>query len=290
MLEYLRIDGIDLHDYVSGGVARDVAKVDGLIGLTAPKGDSKQRSDGHGSAPNRSRFLSAKIVTIEGELWGTTDDDAYAAHDELEAVLYRTLSEGPKLLTYKRAGAAGLALQRLVKLASPLEPPVENDATTLRYQLMLEADDPRAYSQALRTAVGAALSAGGGGLTFPMTFPIRFTTSAGGTATVTNGGRVETPPLVRVYGPVTSPTYRLVTTGEEVKITGTINAGEYLVVDHDKRTLTLNGVTRRMNFLDTPNSRFFQIPPDGDFDVRMFATNFGAGAHIEVDTRDAYGG
>lgn len=123
-----------------------------------------------------------------------------------------------------------------------------------------------------------------------LTFPLDFDESAGGVAVVENAGKIETPPLVRVYGPATSPRYVLGSSGDEVKINGEIASGDFLEIDHATRTVKLNGTTKRMNLLDVPASRFFDLPADADDEVRMLALSYSAGAHIEVESRDAYGG
>lgn len=286
MLEYLRLDGIDLLDYEpTPGRGREIARIEGLVGLGTPRGDSRARSEAHG-AINRSRYQNSKIISIDGETWGATVEEAFAEYDEVSDAFNRTLEEGTKLLTWKRYGS--LELQARVKAAG-LSAPIEESAAMLRYQGQLEQTDPRSYSQTLRTAIGADLTAGGGGLVFPFVPPIMFGASAGGVANVVNGGKIETPPKVRIYGPVTSPQYLLDTSGFGVKITGEVLAGEYLEVDHANRTVKLNGTTLRMNLLDAPASRFFDVPR-GPHTIRLLAINFGAGAHIEVETRDAYAG
>lgn len=287
MLDYLRIDGIDLHDYDGALADRAVSRVEGLVGLAAPKSQVRTKADGHGTV-NRSRWQDSKIVTIEGEVWGNTLIDAFADFDAITAPFERTMREGAKLLTWRRGGG-GLQLQSYVKLASPLLPPLEEGAALLKYQVQVEQMDPRAYSQTLQTVVGNALTAGGGGLVFPMTFPILFTESNGGEVAVFNGGKIETPPVTRIYGPVTSPAVRLVTTGEEVRLSGEVASGEYVELDHQKRTVRLNGSLLRMNLLNVPASEFFDVPPLAHT-IRLLASNYGAGAHAEVLLRDAYGG
>lgn len=290
MLDYLRLDGTDLHDYRVANGERDVVRVEGLVGLPGPKGESSNVAEGHGKR-NRNRWLDSKLVVVEGECWGNTLTDAYTMFDDVSDAFYRTLTDpAGKLLSWQH-GNGGRALQALVKLAGPITPPLEEGAALLRYQAQVEQMDPRAYEQALSTVVGGALNATGGGLTFPLVFPLAFTESTGGAANVVNAGRVETPPIVRIYGPVTSPRYLLdgAPSGEQVKINGSIGSGDFLEVDHAKRTVKLNGTTLRSNLLDVPASRFFDVPK-GAHEIRLVALNFGVGAHVEVDLRGAFVG
>lgn len=292
MLSYLRLNGVDLLDYTTsdGTGHRDVASVTGLVGLGAPRGESKRKTERHGNT-NRGRHMDSRIISVEGEAWGTDDTACEKQWREVEAAFYATLlTDDGALLEW---GIGALDLQAYVKLTGDLLPAITNPASSLPYQAQVEQLDPRAYAQVRQTAVGANLAVGGGGLVFPFTFPILFTPSTGGIAHVANLGNIETPPVVRVYAgavaPLISPWYSLGSTGEVVKITGTVDSNSYLEIDHAKRTVKINGNALRMSLLDTPNSTFFDVPP-GDDIVRLIASNFGAGAHIEVDTRDAYGG
>lgn len=289
MLTYVRLDGTELHDYTTGDGHghRDLTRVAGLVGLSAPRGSSTANTEQHGTT-NRNRWLGSKIITLEGECWGVTHADAYAQFDEVADAFYRTLTDpAGKLIEWPRPD--GIALRARVKLVGDVAPPLEEGGAVLVWQAQVEQMDPRAYSQTLDTVVGADLSAGGGGLMFPFTPPLDFDESAGGIATVTNDGKLETPPVVRIYGPVTSPRYVLDSSEVGVKIIGEVASGDYLEIDHAKRTVKLNGTTRRMNLLDTLNSQFFDVPT-GVHTVRLLALNYGAGAHLRVETRDAHGG
>lgn len=285
MLTYLRLGGVDLHDFVEGAGARDVTRVAGLIGLGAPRGESQPLTEQHGSV-NRGRWMSSKIVTIEGECWGTTISDAYDQYAIVEQAFYEALTNpAGSVLEWPRMDAAD-DLQAQVKLAGELLPPIEEGAALLRYQAQVEQMDPRAYSQTLKTIEGVALTSEG--LAFPLKFSFDFN-QGGGIVEVVNAGRIETPPVVRIFGPVTDPSYALDSSSSMIKVTGAIAAGDYLEVDHAKRTVKLNGSILVMDLLDAPASRFFDIPP-GAHELRLLAPSFGVGAHLQVNLRDAYGG
>lgn len=275
-----------LHDAVTPGAMRQVANADGLYGWPSPRSATRQRTERHGSY-DRSRWLGEKIVSLDGEMWDASIGAAFASFDTVLAAFYETLKT-PGLLRWRRAGG-GLALQAAVKLAGDIAPPLAEGAALLKWQAQLRQADPRAYSQAATTIVGGDLSAAGGGGVFPIRFPIAFGPSGGGVAIVTNGGIADTPPIIRLYGPLTSPRALLVTTGEQVVLTGDIAAGDYLELDHQTATVRLNGNTLRMGLLDAANSTFFEVPP-GVHTIRVLASNYGVGAHGEITTRDAYGG
>lgn len=289
MLSYVRIDGIDFHAHADANGAREVARADGLLGIGPPRDRSRARQERHG-ATDRTRFLADKVWTLEGEVWGIAQEDAYNKWYEIERVLYSMLRTGPKVCEWQQ-GLTGRAFRGMLTLASDVRPPLEEGAAVLRYTAQVRFAKGYVLSQTLRTIVGGDLTAGGGGGMYPTTYPFMYGESGGGVAIVQNPGTVETPPIVRVHGPATSPRYVLGSTGQQVKLVGEIGASDFIEVDHDERTVKLNGGTSRMNMLDTANSTFFDIPPAAapatDI-VSMLAVTFGAGAHLEVDTRDAY--
>lgn len=265
---------------------RAVARASGLFGWPGPRSAVTPRTEQHGDN-DRSRYLEGKVITLEGEVWNATPQAAEAEFDAIEQAMFETLRV-PGLLKWVRANG-GLALQAYVKFAGGDEPVLEEGAAMLRYMRQLRQSDPRAYSQALTTAVGNALTVGGGGLVFPEPFPWLFTSSGGGDAAVVNSGIAPTPPLIRVYGYATAPEIVLLTTGERVKLTGEIGVGEYFELDHAARTVRLGGQTDRMSLFDDAASSFFEIPP-GTHTVRLLSGNFDAAAKLEVDTRGAYAG
>lgn len=275
-----------LHDAVTPGAMRQVANADGLYGWPSPRSATRPRTERHGSY-DRSRWLPEKIVSLDGEVWDASIGAAFASFDTILTALYETL-KAPGTLRWRRAGA-GLALQAAVKLAGDITPPLAEGAALLKWQAQLRQADPRAYAQTLQTIVGADLAAAGGGLLFPFRFPIAFTPSGGGSAVVTNGGIADTPPIIRLYGPLTSPRVLLVTTGEQVLLTGDIAAGDFVELDHQAATVRLNGNTLRMGLLDSANSTFFDVPP-GAHTIRVLASVYAPGGHGEILLRDAYGG
>lgn len=104
MLDYLRIDGIDLHDYVGATGNRDIVSIDGLIGLTDPRVSKGARTERHGSR-SYGRYLGDRPLTLRGEIWGNDIVGAFREHRVITSLLYRTLSEGAKLLTWREGNA-----------------------------------------------------------------------------------------------------------------------------------------------------------------------------------------
>ena len=84
-----------------------------------------------------------------------------------------------------------------------------------------------------------SLALPGGGLVFPITFPITFaTTSLDGYVYPDNEGDIKTWPLIRIDGPGRDPIIDNITTGLSTTLTQTLEAGDYILIDMDAATIT----------------------------------------------------
>ena len=106
---------------------------------------------------------------------------------------------------------------------------------------------------------------------------------------VTNGGKIETPGIWRIYGAITNPRVRLDASGEEVVLSGAVAAGAHLIVDVAAGSVKLNNGSDQIGMLDAGASSFFEHPV-GTSNVRLLGSATDAGAHLEVDSRDAWPG
>lgn len=296
MLELLTLEApvgnvVTLHDLTApGGVnalGAAIVEADGLVGVPPVREDSRERTEQHGDQDD-SRFVGARGPSITGELWGATIGAAYQRHDDLVRALWATL-EAPGILRYRRQGVAQPTLRALVKSRS-YDCPLAGAAKLLTYTLALGQGDPRAYDDALVTVVGAPLSAIGGGLTFPLTFPLMFASSGGGTVEVENPGSAPTPLVMRAHGRIVAPRVRVLETGEEIVLTGEIGEGFYYEIDTGGPSIRLNGETERMNQLDPAASTFFELPARSTRTLQLLGAEFDAGAVLDVDVRAAFGG
>ena len=283
LLTALAIEGADgqfVDLLVPGG--RGVSMVDGLIGMEVRE-KIRPRPGRHGII-NTSRYRDAPPVTITGHLQGADPDVAFTHYNTVARALAAAVNTDRKL-RWSGGSVLGLVETR-VRLVS-IKPPLEVGPNLIRYQLVLRPADPRSYAQVETVVDGGLLGASGGGLTFPFTFPIAFTPAGGSAATFTVGGTDATPPVFRIYGYVTSPRLRLVSTGEELVINGAVDAGRYLEVDVDAREVRLDDGTLRNNLFDFEQSSWFDLPP-GPQSVQLLATNFDASAHVQVRFAAAY--
>lgn len=264
---------------------RSAVSARGLVGIAPVRRSARKRPTGHGSI-DESQWTDEQIVDIVGEVMSTVSiADALAEFRLVTTPMLQTLTAAA-LLKWTE-GAAGLALQRLVKLASGVEPVLSEGAAIVNYQAQFASADPRAYSQTLTSAAGVALSSLGGGMVMPFVFPFTFTSSGGGTVTFTNAGNRPTPPVFRIYGMCVNPQIVNLTTGVRITILGTVASGDFLELNTLDRTVKLNGTTSRANFYDAATSTWFELPP-GATNLQLVAGTFDGTARLDVLARAAY--
>lgn len=137
--------------------------------------------------------------------------------------------------------------------------------------------DPINTGQALFTGVAAT------GLTWPITFPITFTSGdVDSDFSADNTGEAETWPLIQVHGPGDNPVIENSTTGKSWSCTQTMDAGDYITVNMARGTVTMYDATggTTASILDTMDTtaEFWPLI-QGDNTI-----------HVEIENVDNVGG
>ncbi|MER6103625.1 phage tail domain-containing protein [Streptomyces sp. NPDC001832] len=120
--------------------------------------------------------------------------------------------------------------------------------------LELYCADPHLYSLTEHSASTTAYSPAAG-RTYPLTYtgavPGRMYGDAGqsGRLTAINDGASPAYPVLRIDGPVANPSIEQVTTGGGLVIDGTLQPGEYLVIDTRTRAVLLMGSSPRRSWV-----------------------------------------
>lgn len=125
------------------------------------------------------------------------------------------------------------------------------------------ADDPTISSTTLTTVNTSTVTAGvGGGLMMPFTFPIQFDfDSSAGTASISYTGDLESYPVIDIWGAISTPEIRNLTTGKIVRLTSSVGASDFVRIDMGNQTVTLNGVTNLLGALDVLTSDWWSLVP-----------------------------
>ncbi len=144
------------------------------------------------------------------------------------------------------------------------------------WMLDLRATDWRIQAETL-TSTAISLPQSGGVIFFPLTFPITFGASSGGSATITNTGTVEASPIITINGPTINPVISNDTTGERLGLNLTLVSGDQVVIDMDNATI-VQGSTNRMGNKAT-GSRFWSLS-SGANTIRFSADAYDVGTAV----------
>lgn len=141
------------------------------------------------------------------------------------------------------------------------------------------AKDPYYYGPTASVTAGLISTVpGSGGLSMPLTFPLRFgTTLAGaGSGNAFNAGDEPTPVRLYIPGPCVNPVVSSDTAARSLEFNITLASGEFLVTDSDMRTVLLNGTAYRNAVIDGRN--WFDLLPSDNF-LRYSSASRGSGEH-----------
>lgn len=189
---------------------RYLSRIQGVVGPPAPRDVVRVRSQADGIVDD-SKFLSERIIVLEGEIWGATGGAALSDLSTVSQAFSSTLLSPAKLtVTYEN----GTQRFCYVKLSGSVDVSVEGASRLAQYQVQLRAADPRWYDPTLKTVT---LSAPSSGLTFssttstgttnsgtaPSPLTITVTAGSGGSLTVNEIGVT----LPSTYGPLVPQSY-----------------------------------------------------------------------------------
>lgn len=258
----------------SEGVQFTCSGIDGW-GPAGTTGGGQQRVGANGgTAPTQ--WYNSKTLNISGKIFAPNQEKRQIAEHELFGLL--------ELGLFPLTVSEVLNLRAMVRLNGRVGWEVVAGTTT-RWQAELYQPDPLRYGTELKSLSPAlTLPQTTGGLRFPLRFPIRFTGSSdSGEATLLNAGNRPSLPLIQINGPVTDPILTNVTTGQWIKYTGTLAAGEFLVIDMATQAAALNGT---VDYSGNITGDFWALVP-GENAVAFRAGGMTA-ANVLIQWRDAY--
>lgn len=227
---------------------------------------------------------------LRGQIVAATPAGRRVLEDDIEEAL-ESIRDADGTLKFTPYGQA--ERQATVRLFEDAPIASSQGVRGREFQIMLVSSDPLIYSSTLQTATTSALIASPGGA-FDLdswSFPFSFGDySSGGLVTVTNGGRAETFPTIKIYGQIAGPAIRNVTTGKRLSLAGlTLAAGDYVEIDMRRRTIRLNGSAElsQLSKIDRANSAFWGLPK-GANQLQLTGSNFNGTARAEIFWRDAW--
>jgi hypothetical protein len=286
VIDYLVVGGGTIAD----SATRSVTSITGITGFPGIRGDAFDRPEEDGGIDPTGQYQSARVISVEGEIWGASNAAMWADWRSFAGTLETAISTDT-LLQWRDAGGT-IALRGYCRLIGDLLPTLTADeqGPFLRYLAQFRLVDPRWVSDTEQNGTVGAPTASGG-MPLPVVFPIPFGSgSSGGSTTVTNAGNTKTWPTIVIQGPIVGPVVESVTLGRVLSFpTLSLGDGQTLTIttNPDGRAATVAGASVLGN-LDYQNSRWFYMPP-GANTIRFYGSSgYGVGTALTVYWRDAY--
>lgn len=158
-----------------------------------------------------------------------------------------------------------------------------------QFIVSLICPDPLIYSQATNSQTGTGLVALSGAA-FPLVFPIDFGGGSGATVTftITNAGNFDTPPVIRITGPISDPRITNATRGESFYIDNVaLVTGEYVDVDMRNRTVMKSDGANLYSRVRFPSSTWWKLSA-GANSIELRSSSVTSTATLLVAWRDAW--
>ena len=259
-----------------------IRSVSGLHDLPEVRSSDRDRARSHGQFSG-SDYLSGR--DIEVEITVSSKHPSNTTWQALsQAFVAGQVTDYPLTIQIPglAVGAEVTVSARVRRLALPVD--MEYYIGVGRAVVQFHCVDPRLYASSVST-VSMTQATSSGGLTFPATFNLSFGGAiSGGSAVCTNSGEFSTPWVATISGPITDPRIENVTTGQIIYFTGSLGAGETLVVGSLDRTALLNGEASRYSWIKQ-GTQWFDLAP-GNNTIRLAGAS-GSGS-MTVQYRSAW--
>jgi hypothetical protein len=235
----------------------DVLKVSGLdLGNIRT---SMRIAEGEDGGTVEGEYLDPRTIVFEGVVFCHSSDSIEALLDNLKANYQPTRNSQP--LYIKAPGTE----QRIVYCKSlgvkyDLDQARRYNSTS--FQIILQASDPVIYGSTVKPIYGTLSSETIGGHGFDHAFDMGFggVTTSGSQITIVNEGNKAVGAVINLLGPVVNPRLVSDTTGKTLSLTLTAGtSSDTISVDLKKRTVKLNGASRRGSVVDE-NGWFLIVP------------------------------
>lgn len=274
-------DTVVLNAVDADGVYWIVNQDDGLKGWGSPPStlELEQRARDHGATESEA-FMTHRTIVVEGVVDAPSAGLASAAMNRLIAAV----SLQPFVFAVSEAGYVRHVVAR--RQDEIMTPYIDDKAFYFSFQVV--AADPRKFGPVITSGeVNMALSVGG--ITAPMTAPLTVSaTNVAGIAVVVNEGNTNAPGWIRINGPITGG-FGAKHAGQDRTIMFSdqleLEAGQWMEIDLERRTVKLQGQASRSGFLTT--REWFTLNP-GSNEIAFLAGDYNETATLSVTTKSAW--
>lgn len=231
---------------LTGAPIYDVQKISGLD-LNNFR-TSMRVAEGMDGGTVEGEFLNPRTIVMDGILYCHLDDSIEAELDRLKANFQPRKTDSP--LYIKAPGVSQRVLDcKPLALRYDLDQARRYNSTT--FQITLQAQDPVVYGSTTKTIYGVLSSEVVNGHGFDHGYDLSFggISSVGSQITVVNEGTKAVGAILTITGPVTGPRIVSETAGKTLALPGLVvaSSSDMLVIDLKRRTVKLNGASRRMS-------------------------------------------
>jgi hypothetical protein len=245
----------------------DVEEISGFLGYPTLRSSTVDNFGMHGGSKGR-HYAPARQFTVEMNIQGSENALAYSVLRSQLGIAFQPRSQPHDELPFVYQVPPNI--KRFVSCRpTDFIMPMDTRYANIKYPhvtLRFECSDPRHYDLETKTEI-ATLPSPGGGLDFPLQFPLDF--GAGSSSVVQLLNNLDAPAhwVASISGPVSNPRIEAVSDIEDevffLEFSGlTLITGETLVLNSRDRSITLSGQSRRSLLI--PGSRWFTIPPYPD--------------------------
>ncbi len=245
---------------------------------------SYQKPGEHGAFVSNLLYGDRRI-TLEGLIFADSIATYEIRRRALEEILsVKRDSNGvpiPKLLTFKTMDDK--TLQVNVHPASKPKIDITN-LTNGRFLIDLIAEDYVVEDQSLTEKTLTPPT--GGGVTYPVIYPIVLASATGGSENVVNNGNAEAWPLITFDGPLTTPRIFNETLDREMVLNMTLALGDQVIIDMKNKTIIQGGITNRLD-KKTGDSKWWWLDPGSNLIIFSTASSGDVGT-CKIGFRDAY--
>jgi hypothetical protein len=242
--------GFEYRGFAFGGTSDYLVApgVTGLFDLPEIVTSDQQRLRRHGLHPGDDFMLSREIVIpleITADDTATWEANLQALKTAMAVDPERDTAEDPLVFQ-----VPGIAEGRKVRidarprgLAGPLDLTWFYEIPTVNLRFF--STKPWVYDISETTVTSPILAGSSSGLTWPLTWPLVWGTVTASSFTATNDGTSRAEFIATIPGPVTNPVIQHLDRGVELAFAIDLEAGQYLEVDTESRTVLLNGTANR---------------------------------------------
>lgn len=238
MLSTFSIDTLPvLGSAVTGFILEEVDGL-GMPDVRQSAGDNPGEDGGYIS----SEHYSPRTLSFKGTVMGSDVATYLAARKALGyACRIQRDNSGllaPTTMTFNTLDGASYFVNAFIKPGYKCDSPYP---TWAPFQFSFLVNDSAIYGTELLTT-GLVTRQTGGGATFPLTFPITFTSGNPGTGVITNYGNLDTYPLIYLRGTHTNPRIYAIERAASFQLNyTTTNVTDVIIIDMKNKTVMLNG-------------------------------------------------